>query len=215
MAIKRTSRTKALVPSANFHESIAIQTTAVQRWEPRWEAVTSSILGNKQSIALTAYIAGAIGLSQLAFLLNPLFGEYANVAALAALAVMAIRSEKPRVVAIAASILPVATMVNLSLPMPTALSQSAVFYSILFLLALLYRPMFNRGRPKSATSVSGKEHQLLVPSLIVSGPLLGLLAFGMLRTKMPYGGVSELLAFDFVAFAIVEETYFRGPRPVT
>ncbi|HUC90009.1 MAG TPA: CPBP family intramembrane glutamic endopeptidase [Patescibacteria group bacterium] len=175
----------------------------------RWAAIIDEFKQHSFTVKTFLFIAGVIGVSQLLLLVAPVAGVFANVVALALLAAFAIRSDRTRTMAIAASILPLATMVSLALPQSNALDQSAVLYSVLFVLAFAYHYIFPYD--KSAGKLTWKGYLAIAPTMIVAGQVLGALSYGVLRNEQSFGGISlPVVTIAMILFALTEEIFFRG-----
>ena len=153
----------------------------------------------------------AIGLTQLSLLWRPMVGIYVNAAALAILVGLGLWRESIRQLAISTAILPVATMLVLSLPETTTFARTTVFYSTILLLGLIYRFAFTADYPLQNTRLKLRGYALVLPLMVVAGQLLGVIGYGMLRHQYIFDHTSlPLVAAAAVVFAIAEETLFRG-----
>jgi membrane protease YdiL (CAAX protease family) len=158
-----------------------------------------------------ALIILLVGAAQLTLLWRPVVGIYFNAAALAVLVGLALWSEKLRQLAISVAIIPVATMVILSLPQTSVFAETVVFYDALLILALIYRFMFTIEYPLAETRLGLKAYALAIPLMLVIGQALGVLGYFMLRTHYTFGNTSlPLVGATVVVFALAEETLFHG-----
>jgi membrane protease YdiL (CAAX protease family) len=152
-----------------------------------------------------------IAVAQLTLLWRPIVGVYFNAAALAILVGMALWRENIRQLAIATAIIPVSTMVVLSLPQTTTFAQMVVFYDVILVLGLIYRFMFTIDYPVKNTRLSLKEYAFSLSLMAVAGEALGVLSYVMLRHHYVFGNTSlPLVAATVAVFAFAEETLFRG-----
>ena len=152
-----------------------------------------------------------IVIAQLTLLWRPIVGVYFNAAALALLVGLALWREKIRQLAISVAIIPVSTMIVLSLPQTTTFAREVVFYAALLLLGLIYRFMFSLEFPLGFTKLNLKGYAFTLPLMAVVGEILGVIGYGMLRHHYIFGTTSlPLVAATVVVFALAEETLFRG-----
>lgn len=172
------------------------------------------LAANSYGFFLLFFILGAIGLSQLSLAIAPLAGVYANATALALLLLLALWEERARLAALAASVLPLVTMVNLALPQGSAFAQAGVFYGMLLALAFVYRKLFAREQPMQNIRLRLAGYVLVLPLFIVIGQALGVMAFGLLGGtggELPFEGVAApLLTAGLGLFVVAEELFFRG-----
>lgn len=165
---------------------------------------------HKFCISMTAYLAGCIALNQVLLLAWPVAGAVATVAALVGFAVLAMRSRRARPVAIAASVLPAATMSSLALPQGTVLAQAGVLYGVVQFLTVAYLLTMPEAKTKQARMPWGTIFRWL-PLAVAGGAGVGALGYAMLHTQLSLGPVSMPVAAAALAcFAVVEELYFRG-----
>jgi membrane protease YdiL (CAAX protease family) len=158
-----------------------------------------------------AWIIVAVAAAQLSLFGKPVVGVYVNAAAFASLIALALWQERARQLATSVAILPVATMVNLSLPQTSAFAQAVVFYDSILILALIYRFAFTIDFPLSNTRLSLRGYAFALPLMLVAGQVLGTLGFVLLRHQYAYGNTPlSLVAAVAVLFAISEEMLFRG-----
>jgi membrane protease YdiL (CAAX protease family) len=152
-----------------------------------------------------------IAIAQLTLLWRPIVGIYFNAAALAILIGLALWKEKIRQLAIAVAILPIATMVVLSLPQTTTFAQMVVFYDVILVLGLIYRFMFTLDYPVKNTHLSLKEYAFSLSLMAVAGEILGIVSYGMLRHHYVFATTPlPIVAASVAVFAFAEETLFRG-----
>lgn len=160
---------------------------------------------------LFAAISLAILIVQVSLFVNPTFGIYINAIVFALLVRLAIWQDKARQLAISVAILPVATMISLSLPQTTLFARSVVFYDAILILGLIYRFMFTLNQPLKSTQLTRRGYLVVLPAMVVLGQLLGALGYFMLRHQYTFGHTSlPLVATTAVVFAIGEEVVFRG-----
>jgi len=202
---KRTTSTKAKTKASSAKKVTKRQASKPVRRQPKKSLTYST----KAWIA--AYVVAAIVVPQVTLLWRPLVGVYATVAALAALLILALRSEQARRLAIVAAILPVTLLVSLSLPQPDAFSQAGEFYSTVLLLVIMCNYTFSFHEPLDL-SVLRKQYWLVLPLMVVIGEVLGALGYGALHsTAYIFHGVpTYLVAIGAVIFAVAEELLFRG-----
>lgn len=195
------------LPAEHFVVNIMPKPAASERLA----AAKAKLLGFKFDILLSVFLLIAVGVPQVLFLIHPVGAVYATVAGLVALSVLAMKLRRARKVAIAASILPVAMMVSLSLPQSIPFGQAIVFYDAMLLLGLVYRFMFTLEEPVEDTRLGVKGYLFGLPLLLVLGQLLGAAGYGLLHNQYPFEGVSwALVAVSVFVFAFAEETVFRG-----
>jgi membrane protease YdiL (CAAX protease family) len=152
-----------------------------------------------------------IAVAQLTLLWRPIVGVYFNAAVLAILVGLALWRERIRQLAIAAAIIPISTMVVLSLPQTTTFAQMVVFYDVILVLGLIYRFMFTLDYPVQNTRLSLKEYAFSLSLMAVAGEALGVLSYGMLRHHYVFGSTPlPMVAATVAVFAFAEETLFRG-----
>ncbi|HUA13302.1 MAG TPA: CPBP family intramembrane glutamic endopeptidase [Candidatus Sulfotelmatobacter sp.] len=138
-------------------------------------------------------------------------GIYINALALAGLAALAVISDKSRKVAISASIIPVANMVVASVMPKSIIGSTVILYSVILLLSLIYRYMFTLEYPELKTALKLKGYGYGLPIMIVTGEVVGAIAYLFLRHHYPFVGYSwPLIALAAVAFAFTEEMLLRG-----
>jgi len=157
------------------------------------------------------FIAIVIVGDQITLSTRSLAGVYANALALVLLIGLALWKKQARMLAISASILPAANMVNLALPQNTVLAQTVVFYSSLLILALVYRFMFALDQPIEKSKLGKRGYLTILPLMILVGQLLGVIGYFMLRHHYSFSITPlPLLAACSIIFAFTEETFFRG-----
>lgn len=194
------------LPSHHYVVGIMPKPTPAQRWQAAKEGVHR----NRTTLWVLGGVAAAIALYQALFLLHPFAGLYGTVTTLVALAVLGITVERYRGLAIAASLLPLATMVTLSLPQDSALAQSGVFYAVLLLLGLTYRYLYAHDEPNS-DKLGWRAYARGIPLMVVYGQLLAGAAYALLRHDYPYeASTLGWVAVCAVVFAFAEEVVFRG-----
>lgn len=156
-------------------------------------------------------IVAIIIIAQATLLDRPIVGIYFNAAALAALVALALWKEKIRQLAISVAIIPVSTMIVLSLPQTTTFAREVVFYDSILILGLIYRFMFTLDYPIGFTKLTLKGYALTLPLMAVAGEILGVIGYVMLRHQYIFNKTSlPLVAATVVVFALAEETLFRG-----
>jgi membrane protease YdiL (CAAX protease family) len=149
--------------------------------------------------------------AQLTLLWRPIAGVYVNAGALAILIGLALWIEKIRQLAISVAIIPVATMIVLSLPQTSIFAQMVVFYDVILILGFVYRFMFTFDYPLKNTHLSLKEYAFSLSLMAVAGETLGIIGYLMLRHHYVFGHTSlPLVAASVAVFALAEETLFRG-----
>ena len=152
-----------------------------------------------------------ITVAQLTLLWRPIVGIYFNAAALAVLVGLALWRERIRQLAIAVAIIPVASMVVLSLPQTTNFAQMVVFYDVILILGLIYRFMFTLDYPLKNTHLSLKEYAFSLALMGVGGEILGVIGYLMLRHHYVFGtNPLPMVAATVAVFGLAEETLFRG-----
>lgn len=177
----------------------------------KWKKLRKQYAKNRQGVSLTAFLLAIMALTQIEFLLSPTFGVYSTVTMLAMLLLFAVQSKRWRELAIAIAILPVATMINLSLPQVNDFSQAIVFYNAILFLTLVYRFLFTLDAPTKRTSLGLKAYALLIPLMIVAGQAFGAIAFGLFHSDYPFAGIPlPMASMCIIFFAFAEEMLFRG-----
>lgn len=160
---------------------------------------------------LAAYILLPILAAQLSLFWRPVVGVYVTALALVAFVVLALRHEAARFVALAASTIPLAMMVNLSLPQTSAFNQTVILYDTLLFLALAYQFMFMHSHPLPSKRFSVRDYGLWLALMLVVGQILGLISYALLGHQFAFGGTSlPLLAVASATFAFAEELLFHG-----
>lgn len=162
-------------------------------------------------ITLTGVIGLLAMLPSILLTLNPMAGAYGTVAALVLLLVIALKDDKCRKLALAASILPLALMAMAVYPYNSdSFSRSWVEYDVMLLLAIVYSYLF---REKLAKKHQLKLKQLpqVVPMMVIIGEVLGVVGYWLLKNHYDFKGASlPLVALVVIVFAITEELLFRG-----
>jgi len=152
-----------------------------------------------------------IALAQLTLFWRPIAGIYFTGAALAVLIGLALWRKSIRQLAISAAIIPISLMVVLSLPQTTTVVQLVVFYSVILVLGLIYRLMLTLDFPVENTHLTKHDYGSMIPLMIVLGLVFGAIVYGLTRSYYVFDNTSlPLVAAILVAFALVEETLFRG-----
>jgi membrane protease YdiL (CAAX protease family) len=152
-----------------------------------------------------------VAITQLVLLWRPVVGIYCNAVTLAVLVGIALWRKSLRQLAISIAILPVASMVTLSLPQTNVFAETTVYYATLLVLGLIYRYLFTLDFPLRETHLSIREYAFAVPVMLVIGQGLGAVGYLILRHHYTFNGISlPLVAVSAVVFAIAEETVFRG-----
>lgn len=181
---------------------------------PVWKFLKKIVLALKplwKSSWVMLAIILVIVVAQLTLLWRPIVGIYFNAAALALLVGLGLWKEKVRQLAISVAIIPVATMIVLSLPQTTTFAQMVVFYDAILVLGLIYRFMFTLDYPLKNTYLTLKEHAFSLPLMAVAGEALGVIGYLMLRRHYVFGTTPlPMVAATVVVFALAEETLFRG-----
>jgi membrane protease YdiL (CAAX protease family) len=177
------------------------------RRKQRWASLKAEASEHKFCISMTSYLAGFIALSQVLLLVWPVAGAMATVAALVGFTVLAMHSRKARPVAIAASILPVATMASLALPQQSVPAQAGVLYATVLFLTIAYRITMPENR---AADISWRAVVSWLPLAVAGGTAAGALGYSMLGNELSFDGAWPAAAALLTGFAIVEELYFRG-----
>lgn len=164
----------------------------------------------KNTLLGTCVALAVIG-PQFALLWRPLFGVYSEAVALLLLFGIALWREQVRELALAAAVLPVAMMVNLSSPESDKLYQLGIFYNIIALFALTYGYLFVHDELPVRNAFAIKIWAVELPLMVVVGEVLGVLGYGMLRRHFQFNATQlPVVAVLAVALAAAEELYFRG-----
>jgi membrane protease YdiL (CAAX protease family) len=164
-----------------------------------------------RSIWLAIIILVLVLSSQLSLYEKPILGVYITAFAFACLVAIALASESARKLAISAAILPIATMINLSLPQTSLFAQLVVYYDGLLVLGLVYRFMFTLDEPVKNTRLGIKGYIFALPLMIIIGQLLGTIGFLFLKHQYAFHKTSlPLVAVATAVFAISEEVVFQG-----
>lgn len=208
---KRATRTR-VTQTKKVPVMVAPMTTRVT------QTVRTAVMTSTNRIApltknfwMFAYIILALIGAQSALLVSPIVGIYINAVAFAALVGLALWKSAARQLAISAAILPVATMVTLSLPQSSTFAQTIVFYDTILLLALVYRFMFTLDHPLPYTKLTTRGYAFALPCMLVIGQILGVIGYALLRHHYTFDNISlPLVAATSVVFAFTEETFFRG-----
>jgi membrane protease YdiL (CAAX protease family) len=142
---------------------------------------------------------------------SPIVGVYITAGAIVALGTAALLKQYSLQLVLSAAIIPVALMINLSLPLSSVFAQTTVFYAALLVLGLIYRFVFTLDNPIEESRMSLRGYATFLPLMMIIGQLLGVLGYGLLRHQYLYGHTSlPLVAATSVVFAIAEEVVFRG-----
>src|SRR5580700_9800341 len=99
-------------------------------------------------------IAFVVLAAQLTLLWRPIVGVYVNAAALALLVGLALWKDKLQQLAISAAIIPLSTMISLSLPQTSMFARTVVFYDAILVLGLIYRFIFTLDYPLGFTKLN-------------------------------------------------------------
>jgi membrane protease YdiL (CAAX protease family) len=157
------------------------------------------------------YIIAFIASSQLVLKNHAQVGSYLNGLAIAALLGLSVFYERARNLALSAAILPVATLISLSLPNISSFAQTVVFYDSILVLGLIYRYLFILDSTQENSRVKLRNYAIFIPLMAVVGQLLGLIGYTLLRHHYPFHGISlPFVAVSVTVFAFTEETFFRG-----
>ncbi len=197
---------------------IVAEAETPQRARQAWSKAASgfarpfkALAALRQNWWLAPVVAVLVAASQLALWWKPAFGVYVNAAVFVAFCALALWREVYRKLAISLAILPVTTMITLSLPQSSDFAQAVVFYDALLLLTLIYRFWFTIDEPLPNTSLTARGYGVTLPLMLVVGQLLGTVGYLMLRNFYAYTPTSlPLVAAASVVFAIAEEMLFRG-----
>jgi len=156
-------------------------------------------------------VVGLIVAAEATQIWAPHVGIYINALALAGLCALAIIKEKARKVAISAAIIPVANMVTASVMPHTIIGSTVILYTVILLLALIYRFMFTLDYPQINTSLRIKGYGYGIPIMVVTGQVIGVIGYLFLKNHYPFVGYSlPLIALASVVFAFTEEMLLRG-----
>jgi membrane protease YdiL (CAAX protease family) len=157
------------------------------------------------------YIIVFIAVSQLILKNHAQVGSYINGLAIAALLGLSVFYEKARNLALSAAIIPVSTLISLSLPNISSFAQTVVFYDSILVLGLIYRYLFILESPQENSRIKLRNYAIFIPLMAVIGQLLGLIGYAMLRHHYPFHSISlPFVAVSVTVFAFTEETLFRG-----
>jgi membrane protease YdiL (CAAX protease family) len=160
---------------------------------------------------LFSLIIIAIFASQLTLFASPIVGVYITAGAIVALGTAALLKQYSLQLVLSGAIIPVALMINLSLPLSSVFAQTTVFYAALLVLGLIYRFVFTLDNPIEESRMSLRGYATFLPLMMIIGQLLGVLGYALLRHQYLYGHTSlPLVAATSVVFAIAEEVVFRG-----
>jgi membrane protease YdiL (CAAX protease family) len=210
---RQSATTKAAAKKIVEDVAVAKETPIKKRRSFRiWSAhLVKAFAPLRKGRGLAAGVVFLILAVQLALLWKPIVGIYVNAAAFAVLCGIALVRESYRKLAISVAILPVATMITLSLPQSSHFAESVVFYDALLLLALVYRFWFTIDEPLSNTALTLRGYGLTLPLMVVVGQLLGGASYLTLRNYYAYQPTSlPLVVVASIVFAIAEEMLFRG-----
>lgn len=166
--------------------------------------------GIKNSYAFV-FIVLCVLAGQMALFWRPSVGVYIEVLIAAIFMAMAVWLTKFRALALSAAILPVATMIAISIPPTTPLIQSMVYYYSILVLALVYRFIFTLDMPLSYTKLTAKGYIGALGLMAVIGELLGLLGYALLRHNYTFHASAwPTVLVSAAVFGITEEIFFRG-----
>lgn len=180
------------------------------------ESLLRDLFERLHSLSLNIQVGAAVVattlLPDITLLWQPVLGVYATAAALSVLLTLGIKIPKARKLAIAASILPIAAMVNLSLPeIRNTLARISVQYAVLLLLGASYVYIFREDNPLRKIRTCLGCYLNVLPIMVVIGEVLGAVSYAVLRHRYPYKGTPlHYVAAATVIFAIAEELVFRG-----
>jgi membrane protease YdiL (CAAX protease family) len=171
---------------------------------------TSPLKPLTKNLWVGVLIAILLAAPLLALVWRPIVGAYVTAAVFLLLMSLALWAERFRTLAISAAILPLALMVNLSLPHTSVFVQTTVFYITILLLTLIYGYLFALDVPVKVSAL-GKKYVILLPFMVVVGEILGLVGYSFLYHHYALHSTSlALVAAVSVVFAIAEEMFFRG-----
>jgi len=194
--------------SANLKSSQAATTSWFGR---RGASAQRSYAQIQQNLWVAAGTLIAIAASTLTLTFHPVAGVVVNAAVLAFLIGLALWREPVRKLATSVAILPVVTLLSLSLPATNAFAESAVIYASLLLLTLVYRYIFTLDQPLTFSRLTLRGYGLALPLMVVLGQVLGVLAYGLQRHSYSFSATpTALVALAAVVFAAAEEMFFRG-----
>ena len=187
----------------------------VSNSKPKAKVSLSSFVKSMKPLPLNVWLFFAISLAmplvQISLYSYATFGIYINAIVFALLIRLAIWKDKIRELAISVAILPVATMISLSLPQTNSFAKSVVFYDAILILGLIYRFMFTLDQPVKSSRLTVRGYLTLLPIMVVTGQVLGAIGYLMLRHHYSFVHFSlPLVAATSVVFAVSEEVIFRG-----
>jgi membrane protease YdiL (CAAX protease family) len=163
--------------------------------------------------SLVSYILifGAVIAGQVSLFYKPNLGAYLTAAALALLMGIATLSDVNRKLALSAAIIPLLSMINLSIVQQSAFEQTAILYSSMLVLALAYRFILAPGTTPVNSHLSLRGYLGSLSLMAIVGALLGLLGYKLLINSYIFGGTRfwQVIIVAIVG-ACAEEALFRG-----
>jgi membrane protease YdiL (CAAX protease family) len=156
-------------------------------------------------------IVAAVAVGQVSLFYQPKLGAYLTAAALALLMGIAAQSSANRKLALTAALIPLLSMINLSIVQQSAFEQTAILYSSMLVLALAYRIIMAPATTPVPSHLSLRGYLGSLPLMAITGALLGLLGYKLLTSSYIFGGIRlwQVIAVAIIG-ACAEEALFRG-----
>jgi membrane protease YdiL (CAAX protease family) len=156
-------------------------------------------------------IVGTVAAGQVSLFYQPKLGAYLTAAALALLMGIAALSSANRKLALSAALIPLLSMINLSIVQQSAFEQTAILYSSMLVLALAYRIILAPATTVVSSHLSLRGYLGSLPAVAIAGVLIGLLGYKLLISSYIFGGIRLWqVAVVAVIGACAEEALFRG-----
>jgi membrane protease YdiL (CAAX protease family) len=182
-----------------------------ERFQKRIQHVCQASRPYTKNSPLGLILLICVAAPQLVLIHHSIGGSYVTVAAFAALVIIAAIKSNWRNLCLSTAIIPLALMVNLSLPKVSFFEQTVIFYAAILLLAQVYRYLFTLDEPLKKSTLSFRGYIVALPYMFVTGQILGIIGYSMLRHNYPFGHEAlPVVAVTSVFFAIAETTLFQG-----
>jgi hypothetical protein len=127
------------------------------------------------ALSFALVIGGQVGLFYISAV-----GVVCNFAALALLLLVGARRDRLHQLAIALSVIPLITIINLSIPEHSAFEQTAIFYMAMLLATLTYRMLLDFDTSVAVRRFSKRGYAIGYALMILLGAVLGLSSYKLL-----------------------------------
>lgn len=171
-----------------------------------------SSLGGKQSLVLISLLAVAIAAGQVSLFYAPNAGVYITTLALALVMALSTRTQaQARAVITSTAVIPLLSLVNLSIVQQSAFSQTAILYIPMLILGLIYSYIFRQKTEKIQDNRHLRFYIVGIVGSLSVGAAIGALCYLLLKGAYVFEGINLQLVFAVAAVgALAEEFLFRG-----